>query len=216
MIILNSDVSDELQKECLRMFFMVELGFSTIVRYNDTEESISDSLGNVFLPRSFTFPGLGTSSGMTVSQLDIDIDNTDQVISTYLLGEDVRNTIAKLYLGVVTQKVSWAGDEVKTEIITQEFFRGIIGGWTLSEDNKALITIKNELILWNKKALRTQSSSCPWSFKGVECQYAGGESWCDQSYDRCLEMVNTDNFGGFRFLPSIMEKELWWGRSQSL
>jgi len=232
MRVLSSDIAQEFQKEYLRHFYMAEFDFSSIYRCNDTEENIYDASNNLYLPRSFKIPDISASSGFSVSELNIEVDDTDQVISSMLLGEDVRNTTIKLFIGVVAQtnipgaawglgaqwglEAIWAGDYVKTEIVTQEFFRGIVGGWTLSEDNKAKITVKNEFVLWSKKALRTQSSSCPWTFKGTECAYAGGQTWCDQSYDRCVELANSNYFGGFRFLPSIMEKEVWWGRTQEL
>jgi hypothetical protein len=44
-----------------------------------------------------------------------------------------------------------------------------------------------------------------------ECNYSGLQDWCDQTYARCLDLTNQNNFGGFRFLPYIMEKEIWWG-----
>lgn len=44
-----------------------------------------------------------------------------------------------------------------------------------------------------------------------ECHYGGAQDWCDQTYERCKMLANKDNFGGFRFLPYIMEKEIWWG-----
>jgi len=45
-----------------------------------------------------------------------------------------------------------------------------------------------------------------------QCLYAGAETWCDRTYARCTVLGNTDNFGGFRWLPSIIDKEVWWGR----
>jgi hypothetical protein len=374
MRIINSDISAELQKEVLQFFAMVEFVFgSATYRYNETEESIYDADGNKYLPRSFTFANIDTTSGMSASSIDIVIDNTDQVISAILLGEDVRNKTVKIYIGAVTKEAgtaitllnsgletwsdsthctSWSlgqdgtggtlerdGTQVKagtysakvtvgtastyiaqslgttyngrnitvgcwcksantianrvmllihdvvggsivnidygyyqnsgdweylvanipvaaantgvviqlrvgttanapayfdvvsaitgkaewdeadgltpiagvTEIVVEEFMRGIVGGWELSEDNKATITIQNEFILWAKKTLRVQSSSCPWVFKGTECTYAGQETWCDQSYPRCKALENSDYFGGFRFLPSITGTEIKWG-----
>ena len=209
MRVLDSDLYAEYQKEILRYFFMVEFDFTSTYRYNDTDETIYDSSSNAFLSRGFSFEDISFGVGMTVSELNITIDDTDQLISAILLGEDVRNCTAKLYIGVVTA----AADPNPSEIITQEFMRGIVSGWELSGDNVAKITIKNEMVLWSKKTLRTCQASCPWLFKGTECTYSGDESWCDQSYDRCSELVNTDNFGGFRFLPSLMQKEIWWGRN---
>ena len=206
MRIINSDISAELQKEYLRFFAMVEFVFSSATyRYNETEETIYDADGNPFLPRTFTFDNINATSGMSASSIDVVIDDTDKTMSAILLGEDVRNKVVKLYIGAVTETAG------VTEIVTEEFMRGIIGGWELSEDSKATITIQNEFVLWSKKTLRTQSSSCPWAFKGVECAYAGQETWCDQSYSRCSVLGNSLNYGGFRFLPSITGTEIKWG-----
>ena len=101
-----------------------------------------------------------------------------------------------------------------TKIHIQELMRGIIGGWDIYGDSKVKLNVTNEMILWNKKSLRPQSSSCPWTFKGVECAYAGAETWCDQSYARCVDLLNAAQFGGERFLPAITEREIWWGRQR--
>jgi len=34
---------------------------------------------------------------------------------------------------------------------------------------------------------------------------------CDRSYASCTAYANTDNFGGFRFLPYLENKEVLWG-----
>lgn len=39
-------------------------------------------------------------------------------------------------------------------------------------------------------------------------------TWCDHSYNRCLALANTNNFGGFRFLPDLASKELTWGSNK--
>ena len=104
--------------------------------------------------------------------------------------------------------------ERERSLLVQEFIRGFISSWELSSDNQVRISVKNEAMLWAKKTLRIHSSSCPWVFKGTECGYSGTATWCDRNYARCGELLNTDNYGGFRFLPSIMEKEIWWGRQR--
>jgi hypothetical protein len=35
--------------------------------------------------------------------------------------------------------------------------------------------------------------------------------WCDQSYKRCEDLGNTDNFGGFRWLPYLLNRSFKWG-----
>jgi hypothetical protein len=51
-----------------------------------------------------------------------------------------------------------------------------------------------------------------WYLVGT-CRYTGAETWCDRSWDRCSTLANTVNFGGFRYLPSIVGKQIFWGQS---
>jgi len=202
----DADISAELEKENFRFFFLLELQLASTYRFNDIDINIYHG-GNLFSPRTFSFNSLSGSANLSVESFDIDIDDTDQVMSALLLGEDVRNKIAILYFGVIETTAP-------TEMHIQEYIRGIVGGWELEGDGNCRINITNEMVLWNKKCLRPQSSSCPWTFKGTECTYAGAETWCDQSYERCTTLSNSNQFGGERFMPSIIEKEIWWGRQR--
>lgn len=230
MRIFDTAITTELSKEALKPFFMLEFQLSSTMRWNDIDIDIYDALGNKFIPIAFDFGNIVGSSGMSVESIDINIDDTNQAISAILLGEDVRNKIAILYFGVVLNPYTATtfdaildfdavGDFdamfVAGKLKSQELLRGIIGGWELYDDNKAKVTITSEMVLWNKKSLRPQTSSCPWTFKGTsgECGYAGAETLCDQSYDRCLALANTGNYGGDRFLPAIVTREIFWGRT---
>lgn len=200
----DATIAAELAKENFTFFFMLELQLSSTLRITDFDVPVYDEDDNLFTPVGFKFDNITGSAALAVESLDIEIDDTNQAISAAVLGEDVRNKWAILYIGVYAD-----------QIVTQEFMRGIIGGWELFDDNKAKITITNEMVLWKKRPLRIQMSSCPWVFKGEECGYTGSESTCDQSYDDCNGIKgNAANFGGDRFLPALMEKEIWWGRTR--
>lgn len=43
---------------------------------------------------------------------------------------------------------------------------------------------------------RFMARHCNWEFKSIECKYAGEETVCDRTYDRCEELNNVINFGG--------------------
>lgn len=45
---------------------------------------------------------------------------------------------------------------------------------------------------------------CRWTgkFKGVECKYAGAETVCNGTLDRCRELNNTANYGGYTGLKT--------------
>ena len=208
----DADILTEINRENFRFFFLLELIFTTTWRFNDIDINIYRG-SDLFVPRAFTFGSLTGSANFSVESLDIDIDDTDQAMSGVLNGEDVRNKIAIIYFGTIALDTY--------EFVIQEFTRGIVGGWELFDDNKSRINLTCETILWNKKSLRPQSSSCPWAFTmtgATECGYVipaefGGD-WCDQSYERCVALGNQAHFGGDRFLPSIVEKEVWWGRQR--
>lgn len=79
---------------------------------------------------------------------------------------------------------------------------------------QAKIEIYNHMIKWKTLTpRRLHAPSCEWTFKDtVTCRYAGAETWCDHSWERCLALTNSINFGGFRWLPFLQDKKIYWGR----
>lgn len=222
---IDGAILDEIKKEVTSTFFLLELNLTEDHYYTDRDHNIYYG-GHNYLATGFEFSNIVYAANMTVDKVTVDIDNTGLAFSALLLGEDIRNKTAKLSFGCYGEEgtlwdseVAWDSEVqwLQRQVIlgTVDLFRGILSDWQLSE-LKASITFVNEFVLWKKKTLRIAQASCPWTFKETECSYSGVESWCDQSYERCQALGNTDNFGGFRFLPSIMEKELWWGRVQAL
>jgi hypothetical protein len=198
----SADAVSEIAKEILGYFFMIKLDLTASYYYTTNDIPVYYS-GNKYVPLNFECSRINTAAAMSVDSLDLEFDNTGLGFSTIVLGEDARNKTATIYFGVRLTGGQYAIEEI---------FRGIIGEWQIVGETKVTMKVVNEFVLWNKKPMRTHSSSCQWAFKGTECAHAGGETWCDQSYDRCTTLANTDNFGGFRWLPSIVEKEIWWGR----
>jgi len=91
-------------------------------------------------------------------------------------------------------------------------FEGNLGNWWLDEE-KISFTVTNQFSQWNQTTLNRHSPSCRWKkFKGIECGYEGSETWCNRTYARCQALDNTANFGGYRWLPSIVDKNVWWGQ----
>jgi len=90
-------------------------------------------------------------------------------------------------------------------------FTGEVDSFELDESEVRMV-IGSRFTRWGNQAYNKHSSSCRWKvFKGDECGYAGGQTWCDRSYTRCVVLGATATFGGFRFLPSIENKKIWWG-----
>jgi hypothetical protein len=202
---IDVDIIAEIEKEVAMTFFLLELNLTADYYFTDADQDIFYD-GNLYLSVGFDFSDIAYAANMSVDKISLNLDNAGLYFSTLFLGEDVRNKTAKLSFGIKYG--------IPFEYGVIDLFQGIISDWNSSE-LKTQLTVVNEFILWKKKTLRIAQATCPWDFKGTECAYAGGETWCDKSYDRCMVLSNTNNFGGFRFLPSIAEKEIWWGRVQA-
>jgi len=109
----------------------------------------------------------------------------------------------------LTNNLSYIKNNFESFII----FRGFISKWSMTEDELEL-TIVSSLARWNQRTLYRHPANCRWRQFGPSspCGYPLYQTTtCDRSYERCLELGNQANFGGFRFLPSIENKEVLWG-----
>jgi len=213
---INPDILAALEADTFTFFFLLRFDFNSPLCLTDAEHEVYYD-GERYAPVGFSFDSLSGGAALAVDSLDIDIDDTDQAISATLLGEDVRNKWATLALGIITEtEVDDSGTpRIETGRAFQRLFRGIVGGWYLSGDNMAQITLTNEWVLWNKEPSRIQSTSCPWAYRGTECGYVGPAGPCDKSYEACKQRGNEMQFGGDRFLAAAMMKEVWWGRTRN-
>lgn len=200
----DSNITAELAKEIAAVFFFAELQFASTYRYTECDVDMYYG-GNKYDSFPFKIGNVVNSAGMSVDSLELDFSNVSLAMSSILLGEDITGKTGIISFFCVNSNY--------VVIEAEELFRGVVADWDLSE-SKCRIKLVNEFVFWSKNTLRTAQASCRWTFKGTECTYSGAETWCDQSYDRCQALSNTDSFGGFRFLPSIEEKNIWWGRVQ--
>ena len=198
----DSNLAAELAKEVLTDFYLLDLQFTTPVYYTTLDHPVAYD-GKLFQPITFQTGNLDITTSLSVDKVTIEVDNAGMNMSQYLLSGDQRNKACTLYYGVLL-----TSGAVACSVI----FNGLLGGWEIQGDNKVTLTIVNEFILWSKRTLRGCGSACPWTFKGTECAYAGVETWCDQSWERCYYLSNTDNFGGDSMVNVTAEKEIWWGK----
>ena len=207
----DSAISAELAKESFQPYWLLDIATTTPMRYTDLDLGTYHD-GNLYVSRGMKIGNITSGATVSAEKVEIELDDADQVVTAYLLNEDVRNKAASLYFGVIARTA--VGLETQLSRHVQEVWRGLCGGWWLSGDADCTITLTHESIFWKKQVLRMQSSSCQWPFKGTEeCGYSSEAGWCDKSYDRCKKLASSDNFGGFRFIPDLAEKELWWGRN---
>jgi hypothetical protein len=180
----------------------------TDYRYTDCDVPIVHD-GNTYTPRGFKFQPAKYSTGRIVDQVQIEYDNLDSVLTSVFVDGTPQDSDAMLMVVIVDDDGTLVSDTDDDVVL----FDGQIDSWVLDEE-KLKVTITSALSKWSQKTLSKHPKSCRWKvFKGTECQYAGGSSWCDRTYARCIALSNTANFGGYRFLPSLVDKVIWWGRS---
>jgi len=224
---INSTILAQLEANELRPFYLLDIEIEgTHYRYTDCDvpvilRQIGWDAGIVWAvgigweedkgpydPRPFTFDPVTYSAGTIVSRARIRIDNLDSTFTALFVGSTVQGSNVDLDLIVVDTNGTILGPA------TVKIFEGIIDSWQLDE-TQVTIDVTSILNRWTQKTIMLHPSSCRWKkFKGTECGYTGTATWCDRSYARCSALGNTANFGGNRWLPSIVDKELWWGRTR--
>ena len=193
---------------------------------------------NKYDSKDFVFDQVETSGDLGVDVVSATYNNADLSMGAVVLSEDILGrpfTLSFICVAVAGKVLAESdvdlllegglvdGEDMLLEagqtlgqytiVGGHSLFYGLISDWKIEED-KVWIEVQNELVFWFKKTLRKCDSNCPWEFGGTECGYSGSGNWCNQSYERCQELSNTGNFGGFRFLPDVAEKDIWWGKSK--
>jgi hypothetical protein len=161
----------------------------------------------LFNPRGLKFDLIKYSIQNVVDSVRIEIDNIDETLSIPFVGGTPQGAGVKIQLALLSTSYGVIASPITV-------FQGNLDSWNLDEE-KINITVASEMVQWNQKTLAKYSPSCRWkSFKGTECKYNGSQPDCDRTYARCEALSNTANFGGFRWLPSIIDKDIWWGRAR--
>jgi hypothetical protein len=157
-----------------------------------------------YVSRQFEVSNVEYSASPTVDKITVDFDNVDLHFSQLVLAEEVRGKIMIVHQASINRNYEVTGR-------TFEFW-GVIDSVEITE-TKARFNVFSHMYLWQKKVpKRRHSSRCPWTFKDSgTCKYAGGDSNCDKSWDDCSAKANTVNFGGFRWVPSLVDQRIWWG-----
>lgn len=206
---INASILTELEAEELRPFLLLSMNIdATIYRYTDCDVPIF--LTNNYSPLGFKFSNIKYSLSNIVDKVNIEIDNVDSVQTALFVGGTPQGGAVTLSLVVLDANLKIVNGSAVT------MFQGEIDSWKLSETSLS-VTITSIFYNWNQRTLSKHSPSCRWKeFKSTECSYAGASTWCDRTYPRCIALANTTNYGGFRWLPSIVDREIWWGREQGV
>jgi len=160
--------------------------------------------GKTYEPWGMNFGAVEYSISPTVDKVSVEVDNVDLTFSSMLQTEEMRGKRFLIRLAALNQNMGVVGAVIH--------FDGILDS-IRAKKKIVKIDVYNHMILWKKKIpRRTHQPTCTWTFKDSStCKYTGATATCDKSWDECVAMSNSINFGGFRFLPSLSDKQIWWG-----
>lgn len=202
---LPTDIALEIAKDYAFFCRLVKMELSTTVYYTDLDMDIVWN-GNTYLSRGLKFHDVHGGLTASIDKTSFEIDNTGLEMSSLVLSQDTRGRVCTIYIAAIDK----SGQVVDADVL----FTGMLDSIKV-DAKKAVFDVYSHMILWKKKIPgRIHQATCPWIFKDTTtCRYSSSAVWCDHSYDRCTALSNTSNFGGFRWLPSLQNKQVWWGRA---
>lgn len=178
----------------------LDLEFTTTVRYTSFDIDLYHG-GNKYVTKEMSVTDLSFASDLSVDVASITLSNVNLDMSAILLNNDELGSKATISIGAVS--ASRRIYDLEPIIVAN------LTGWDANEVT-AELKYSGLMAKWSKKTMRTAQSSCPWPIGGTECAYSGSET-CSQTWVRCKQLSNQLNFGGFPWLPDLMEKKLYWG-----
>ena len=98
MIILQEELAQEFRKDVLESFCLLDIDFPVPVYLTETDNQVIHD-EKIYVSRGFSFDNINSAPGLSVAEIDLLIDNTDQVFSSILMNGDQRGREVKISLG---------------------------------------------------------------------------------------------------------------------
>lgn len=149
--------------------------------------------GEVYAAFPITHEFIEESGNQEIAQIKLRASNISRYIQAYLEQYDLRGKRVDIIL-------VWANQLNNPDVkIVDTYY---IDSYAANEkDVEFTLTSKFDVLevpLPSGKYLR---SHCRWVFKSAECGYAGSETSCNRTFQRCQALNNVARFGGFPSIP---------------
>lgn len=200
MKILDPALKAELEsQEYIQTILLETIIRTTTLRYTSWSQAVLLE-EYLYEAHGMRVKNIGYSSANIVDSVSVDLDDVDRTIFS-LFGDDAIGDFPfKLRLAVLDHYGKVIGSVV--------VFTGSITQWDYVP-GKISVVAASIFQQWNRMTTSKFSGSCRWRvFKGIECRYSGSGLSCDRTYSQCVAYNNDVNYGGFRWLPSMVNKRL--------
>jgi len=202
---LPPDLTTELEKDysCIKQLVLMSFT-SGAVRLTDADLKIYYD-GEWWNSRGLRLDPAQYSTSPKVDSISFEVDNIDKTLSNIVLSEETRGKGCTVYRVALDNNLHVIGGAVAS-------FIGFLDAIEF-DGRKARFDVFNHFIRWEMKSpRRIHQALCGWTYGGTRCGESGS-TWCDHSWTRCVALSNNTNFGGFRWISALKDKDIWWGRA---
>lgn len=203
-------MATELGKEAIFVRHIYALSATTTQNWTDAADPIYFS-SKWWRPKNISFDAAQYSLDPQADSITVEIENIDKSFSAMALAEDLRGKEFDIWRLALDASYNPVGASSTTD--ASLVFLGYVDEMKIDR-KKASIQVYNHMIRWKAQVpRRLHSPTCSWVFKSTDnCTYsAASTEWCNYTWERCVALANSSNFGGFRWIPDLAQTELWWG-----
>ena len=194
---INSNFKSEKNSQestVIRLYTLEDYdGAGSNLRFAEWDEDITFD-GLVYTKFPITIDRISENNRGTIDVVNVRISNVSRLIETYLQQYDIRTKTVRI-------KRVWLGQLADANAYIEDIFQ--INGISSNDSDVTLtLTSKLDLLEVNLPLRMYTRNYCQWRFKSTECGYAGAESTCNKTKQRCKELDNFSRFGGFPSVPA--------------
>jgi len=188
--------------EVLRPIFLYEILYNKAgnqwLYYANWPENVVFA-GITYTRYPITHDKIGESLSGRVDKVTLRIGNGDRQIQYYL------ENYGGLRDAEVRIKMVWQ-EELANPLCFDENVFAVADTAINDEEASLVMASKMDVLDIRLPRRRYYRTYCTFVFKGEGCGYSGGETICNHSLQRCLELGNEHRFGG---CPAIPEKTIY-------
>lgn len=156
--------------------------------------------GKTYLKFPITHEAVGDNTTGEIDNVVVKVANVSQFIQNKLESYDLRGKKVIITL-VFANLLNNALNCIEHSYYIDSYTAGV----EMAEFN---CTSKFDLMKVELPARKYWRNYCTWKFKSTECGYAGEETVCNKTFQRCKVLANEERFGGF---PSIPSRQVYVG-----
>jgi len=177
----------------INLYTIKEYDGAADLRFAEYDSDVT-YLGDVYSKFPLTHENISENTQGEIDHVTVTISNISRLIQGYLENYDLRGK------KVIIRKV-WANQLADPNAYTDSIY--YIDSYTADENNVVFtLSSKFDVLDLELPARRYSRNYCSWKFKSSECGYAGVETSCDKTLQRCRELSNQIRFGGFPSIPT--------------